>query len=266
MAPIYSIETSVEKAESLRKLGFDLKEDFQIADLNRSDWIVVPKKKENEFIKDSYAFDINPARLSCNSAVEKVGKELGINYKNTSNDSLGREFVGNNNWSQFLMLNQFLGVQTPSLEQKVDYLHLLYLGSQGKIKVYNASGKQIDSEICEKYLMDIIGVRSPWRAEWIDADFKVKNKRLCINSEPLDKNTLMEDRQISLEDYINNNHTSQGLPSKKVKSGDLYYLYPRSDNNSVAGFYAGSGKAGLDCCRGPSNWDSSLGVRAVRHE
>lgn len=111
---------------------------------------------------------------------------------------------------------------------------------------------------------EVTKVRNPWRAEWLDADFKVKNKKLYINSEVLDKNTLMEDKQISLEDYLNNNHTSQGLPSKKVKSGNLYYWYPRSDNNSVARFDAYSDGADLDCYGYPSYWSSNFGVRAAK--
>jgi len=133
---------------------------------------------------------------------------------------------------------------------------------------------------------EITEVRNPWRAEWIDADFKTRGRDLFINynhsldssgnlipqnSELLDKNNLMKDRipGISLEDYLNSNHTSQGLPTKKVQSGDLYYWYPRSDDNSVAWFLARfdaiSGRANLDCGRDPSDRDSVLGVRAVRH-
>jgi hypothetical protein len=126
---------------------------------------------------------------------------------------------------------------------------------------------------------DITEVRAPWRAEWIDADFKVKGKDLYFNynhvldsrgnlipanSEVLDKDTLMQDKRISLEDYLNENHTSQGLPSKKVKSGDLYYWYPRSDNNSVARFDADSDGASLSCGGGPSGESSALGVRAAK--
>ena len=85
---------------------------------------------------------------------------------------------------------------------------------------------------------DITQVRIPRRAEWIDADFKVKDKKLYINSdhvyedgnlvpknsESLDKNTLMADRTpgISLDSWLEN-PTKQGLPSKEVKSGNLYY-------------------------------------------
>ncbi len=111
---------------------------------------------------------------------------------------------------------------------------------------------------------EITEVRSPWRAEWINADFKLKGNKLCINSEVLDRDTLMKDKQISLEDYLNSNHTSQGLPSKKVKSGDLYYWIPRSNNDSVTRFGADSDGAFLVCLVS-SVRISNLGVRTVRH-
>ena len=130
---------------------------------------------------------------------------------------------------------------------------------------------------------DITKVKSPWRAEWLDANFKVKNNKLNINynhildengtlvahdSKVLDKKTLMSDKTpgISLDNFLESNHTSQGLPNTKVKSGDLYYWYPRSDNNSVARFGAVGDRAGLDCGRYPSFRYSDLGVRASRRE
>ena len=130
---------------------------------------------------------------------------------------------------------------------------------------------------------EITEVRSPWRANWLDADFKVKGGDLYINynhivdkegnlvpknSEILDKDTLMKDKTpgISLDDYILKNHTSQGLPSKEVMSGDLYYWNPRSDNNSVAGFLVSSVGAGLGCYGDPSDRSSGLGIFAVKRE
>ena len=129
---------------------------------------------------------------------------------------------------------------------------------------------------------EIMQVRSPWRAEWLDADFKMKDGKLYINSNHiynengdlnpqssriLQKNTLMKDKTpgISLDSWLEN-PTKQGLPRKDIKEGDLYYWNPRSNNNSVAGFDAGSDGAYLFCSWNPSDWDSDLGVRAVRHE
>lgn len=274
------IEVSDEVLKTLNPKDYALRNDLeksvsQIADLDRSNWIRIQK----EFTNGEYSLDVDPARLSYNPAVEKVGKELGINYKNTSKDSLDREFVGNNNWFDSLKLNLALGNKTLSTKQFNDYLELLYLGSQGKIKVYNAKGKQIDSKLCEKYLMDIVKAESSWRAEWLDADFKTKGDKLYLNynhhlnengilvpqnSEVLNKNTLMKDKTpgISLENWLKN-PTTQGFPRKDIKSGDLSYWPPGSDNNSVAWFDASSGGAGLVCHWDPSGGGPFLGVRAT---
>jgi hypothetical protein len=130
---------------------------------------------------------------------------------------------------------------------------------------------------------DITEVKSPWRAEWLDADFKVKNDRLYINynhkltekgnlvphnSEVLTEDTLMKDKTpgISLENFLESNHKNQGLPNKKVKSGNLYYWYPKDDNNSVAGFDADGSGAILGCYGVPSGQYSVLGVRAAKQQ
>jgi len=125
---------------------------------------------------------------------------------------------------------------------------------------------------------DITEMRDSWRAEWLDADLKTKGKDLIVNyhvfnengkivkkSEILDKNTLMKDKTPGIDlEYWLNNPTEQGLPTKKTKSGDLYYWYPRKDNNSVARFDANSDMAILDCGRYPSCGNSYLGVRAAK--
>ncbi|MDD5649475.1 MAG: hypothetical protein PHF86_03530 [Candidatus Nanoarchaeia archaeon] len=126
---------------------------------------------------------------------------------------------------------------------------------------------------------DIIEVRDPWRAEWLDADFKVKNKKLYINyNHILDskgnlipknlellENCLMEDKTpgIDLESWLNNS-IKQGLPKKDVNSGSLYYYCPMKDNNSVVGFVAGSGGASLDCSGNPHDASVALGVRPAK--
>ena len=126
---------------------------------------------------------------------------------------------------------------------------------------------------------NITELRNLWRAEWLDADFKTKGKDLYINSnhvldengnilkydsEILDKDTLMKDKGIDLENWLEN-PTSQGLPRKDVKKGSLYYWNPRSDNNSVVRFVADSDWSGLNCYWFPSYRDPERGVRAVRH-
>ena len=143
---------------------------------------------------------------------------------------------------------------------------LKYLKSQN-----NPEYKNIFNEITE--------VRSPLRAEWLDANFKKRNKGLFkkdelyilteneTKEEKLDENTLMSDKTpgISLDDFVEGkNITSQGLPNKNISSGNLYYWHPRSDNNSVARFDAIDVRAYLSCCRYPSYSYSYLGVRPCK--
>ena len=168
------------------------------------------------------------------------------------------------NWYETHKELQSNGLSMPTIPEFIEFL-----------KYTKNNSPELYKEITE--------VRNPWRANWLDADFKVRGKDLYINynhvldasgnlvpknSEVLDKNTLMSDKTpgISLDDYILENHTSQGLPSKKVKSGNLYYWNPRSDNNSVARFLAGSAGAVLDCDGVPSVGSSGLGVFAVKRE
>ncbi len=122
--------------------------------------------------------------------------------------------------------------------------------------------------------------RSKWKAEWLDANFKVKRKDLDVKyhvfengkivkkSEKLDANTLMKDKTpgISLEDWLKN-LTGQGFPSENVKNGDLCYSFPRGGRKSVVGFGVDvDGRTNLNCGWDPSAVFPTLGVREVRKE
>jgi hypothetical protein len=276
MAPI--IEVSDKVLATLDPNVYALRPDLekqQIADLDRSDWIVVP----HEFTEGKYSFEFSPERISYCPAVEKVGRQLEINYNNTAKDSLGRDFVGNNNWFESLKLNSALGVETLNLKNFNYSANLLYLGMQEKINVFDVSGRKIDSNVLRAYFEDIFKAKSPRRAEWSDADFKVKGQNLFMDynhrlkkgnlvpedSEILDNDTLRNYRTlgISLVSWLTN-PTNQGLPRKDTKEGDLYYCKPVAEDNTVAGFGAYSSRAGLYC-----NWNSlfsgsALGVRAAK--
>ncbi len=123
------------------------------------------------------------------------------------------------------------------------------------------------SENTETY-NDITQVRSPWRAEWLDAYFEKRGRQWNILTGNRSKTkklegALMEDRTpgISLDSWLENPDSS-GLPRQDVAEGSLYYWGPR--DALVARFGADSDWANLDCCRNPSNWNSGLGVRAVK--
>ena len=281
MTPWMKINVPEEDLPFLDRLGLEyvpLETDLkQIAELNQSNWIVVPIKENGKFQPDSRAFVHSQERVPYNEAVKKIEKELGFNIK-ISRDSLDREFSGNIDWFEAGMLNQALGVKTPYAKQEVDYLHLLYLGSQGKIKVFENLGKQIKKDLCKKLFEDKVKEQSPWRASWLDNDFKTNGKNLNVNynhifdreknilyskSEVLDGNTLRQRKQIDVLDYITANHTTQGLIHKNVKSGNFYSFPPRSDDNSSAGFDVDSGRADLSCNWDPSDRNGNLGVESV---
>ena len=125
---------------------------------------------------------------------------------------------------------------------------------------------------------EITEVRNPWRSEWLDANFKVEGKNLFMyyhefdsmgkiiqKKVKLDNTTLMQDKTpgISLDSWLAD-ATKQGLPKEGINDGSLDYWFPRSDNNSVARFFAGSDGASLGCNWYPSSFNGNLGVRAVR--
>ena len=158
----------------------------------------------------------------------------------------------NLNWNQtHEQLNQE-GLFMPTIPQFIEFIK--YLKSQPNNQKY------------QQILDDILTIREPWRANWLDAYFEqrndgmyvlTKNKTYAEKLEPC----LTEDKTpgISLEHWLNNS-TKQGLPKPKCKKGDLYYWYPR--NESVAWFYALSDWANLNCNRNPSSRYSGLGVFA----
>ena len=154
-----------------------------------------------------------------------------------------------------------------TIRQFVDFINLLKTG-----KAFNGKGKQADKATLDKILDEILAVKSPWRAEWLDAKFSdlgityhvLDNKNIKPVTEPLE-DCLMEDKTpgIDLDSWLNN-ATSQGLPAKKTKTGSIYYWYPIKDQ--VAGFWSDSNWAYLVCDWYPDFSNSVLGVRVAREK
>ena len=133
-----------------------------------------------------------------------------------------------------------------------EFVELLRYAREHDIKLYN----------------EITQVRDPWRAEFLGARFKKKEDGMYMitrdGEEKLDEDTLMKDKKISLDSWIEN-PTPQGFPRKDVSKGRKDFLdfwHPR--DNSVARFVADSDGAILVCNGYPSIRDSTLGVRAVK--
>ena len=95
-------------------------------------------------------------------------------------------------------------------------------------------------------------------AEWIDAELELKEgipyrirshgfhfsgEGIIERSSIIDKDALIEEKNISLEDYLVSAHNNQGLPTKNVKSGKFLYRPLKStlnnyiSNNSVPNGY-----------------------------
>jgi hypothetical protein len=127
-----------------------------------------------------------------------------------------------------------------------------------------------DKKVLDNILDEILTLRIPYRAEWLDADFKLKDNKLYFNYDhklvnnilipektELLENCIMKDRKVDLTSF-----NKQGLPTKKGNS--FNYNYPRSNNNFVAMFYSNSGGAVLNCIEVPTGWGRSLGVRRAK--
>jgi len=180
--------------------------------------------------------------------ISKERKYLGLNW-HQAHEELAKE--------NSLML---------TIRQFIDFLNLLKSEN-----VYDENKNKIPAEQYNSILEDILTQRDPYRAEWLDADFKVINNNLHINynhkyingkltpqkSEPLEA-CLMEDVYVDLSSA-----NKQGLPTKKSKSQEIYFYYPRSNNNSVARFRAYSVGVDLNCYVDPRGSNPGLGVRPV---
>lgn len=102
-----------------------------------------------------------------------------------------------------------------------------------------------------------------WEAEWINFKIKLENKKFYINSEVLEKGTLMKDKGISLDDWFDNSYTIQGLPSKKIKEGKDFYWSPEKDKVTFGKVFSVRGKFHISAYAAPSTRDKNLGARAV---
>jgi hypothetical protein len=168
-----------------------------------------------------------------------------------------RSLLGKN-WNETHFELDKQGMKMPSIYEFKEFLrYLLENPNEEYTRIFN----------------DITEVKSPWRAEWLDAKFDekkiyfnhgiVNGKLIAGNSETLDRETLMKDKLpgIGLEYWLKNS-TKQGWPKKNCDEGSLWYWYPR--DGAVAGFGADEDSTYLICSRNPANSYGPLGVRAVR--
>jgi len=251
-----------------------------ISDLKN--WIILPGKSHGNYSYPEMLissarvlYDANEPRFS------EVAQKIGISLQNSSTDSMGREFIGNINWEQSMKLNLSLGHQNISIRMFADFLEHLRKGfTEKNYFVHDGDGHKINTNFLSSVYEDMVKVQNPYRAEWLDADFKYEGEKLFIEynhrldangnliagrKEELSSDWLDEDKipGINLEKWLKDANV-HGLPKTNAGTGDLYYWCPDRDNNSVAGFSANSGRADLDCVRDRSGSIAGLGVRAAQ--
>jgi len=155
------------------------------------------------------------------------------------------------------------GLQMLTIPEFIEFIKYLKNGYQNR-------------EEARQILDEILTAREPWRAEWLDAYFKVINGELHINynhrtingelkpgKSELLEDCLMENKLPDIDlRYWLKNATSQGLPSENIPQGNLWYNYP--GDRRIARFSANSGGASLFCLGCSEGSDSSLVVRTAK--
>jgi len=176
----------------------------------------------------------------------------------------------NNKWGECQTLLHSEQEFMLTIRQFVDFINLLRSGN-----VKYADGSKIAKRKIKKILNEIIKVREPSRAEWLDAKFSSKEDKLFIAyhkikddgeleefSEEL-KDCLMSDKTPGIDlDYWLSNSTSWGIPKTNIPNGSLYYWHPI--DTAVVRFCVDSGRVYLDCYRYPQYSISWLWVRRAK--
>ena len=251
--------------------------DFDLNKANPKHYVVLPARDFGGYSYPETAVCIY--RLGKNNQVGEVGKALDISVENTAKELTNdTPYIGKINWEQGMKLVLGLNGTPLTPRQGLDFLALA-MSNQAK----DLEGNPVDSKECIRLVREVLGKENPWRAEWLDADSKYldsngkptgsKGTFYLDHSHKLQNGILVPKRDIMLphleeSKWLNwtslvNTSNYQGMATKDTQEGkDICFYRPSKDNNSVARFYANSGRASLDCYRNPSGSDSSLGVFA----
>jgi hypothetical protein len=228
--------------------------------------------------KDSESYEyqdllVAMQRLSYSPEIEQVEKTLERELPNTALTSQNHEydFIGKINWMEALKLNLMLGGRTLNPRQGIDFLIDLQDGIEGRKKLYNGRGEEINKKILERIHKDAVELRDPYRAEWFDADFKFENGQMFIHYDHILQNGILVPQRKEVLEYLDEHAkiklrdtNRHGLPIKKDANGEINYGKLLPDNISVARLLAWSDGVSLSCSRCPTNRNRSLGVRFSR--
>ncbi|MEK6933331.1 MAG: hypothetical protein AABW75_00470 [Nanoarchaeota archaeon] len=204
--------------------------------------------------------------------VQNAVKKLYPQQQFSDND---QGFIGGINHQQALDITKEIGGFTLSVLLEREFLRHLNKGINDRnYHVYNGKGDRIRSDVLQSVNNEIIEVRNLWRSEWNADRFSENNGEMQVTTYIFDNRKFKEvteslgdylakNKQISYGDWLNR-AAKHGLPLSGCKNGEFYFWIPI--NGRVAGFVAGSVRAGLSCYWSPLSSNSSLGVREAREK
>lgn len=137
---------------------------------NPHDYIILPSKKHGS--RNYPDLMVSKHRLGLSEKVKAVGSELKFSLEDFAMEFDGKNYINTLNWRDALTLNLNLGNINLNLRRFVDFLHLLYKGSEGKEKVYDPTGWQLRREEIWSIYNEIAGRgEKRIRGEYIDASY-----------------------------------------------------------------------------------------------
>lgn len=164
-----------------------------------------------------------------------------------------------------------------NLRYGADFLQLLTSNEP----VYNGAGKKLRNDVVNAILEGIVGIRNPWRGEFLNDRYIMKDGVLCVVRDIVRENKIVEVTQplgeclmqrdiIGLEYWLRTANY-QGLPTKERENrtgkGGLfpnYFIYWQPREDSTARFGVDWDDPDLDCSGSPRESHQELGVRRVK--
>ena len=146
---------------------------------NLQDYIILPAKDHGSYFYPDLL--VAQHRLQYDQDVARLANVLHLKDMEMSQENNGVTFISNINWEQALKLNLELGNITLNPRQFIDFLILLKEFLDKKKNVYNGLGKIVDDAKILQIYDELIGQRSPYRAEFLDAEFKKIDGKLHVN-------------------------------------------------------------------------------------
>lgn len=222
---INTLDSYIIKLRSVADSGELLKNGInnyisQLHSANRENSIILEETRNRP------ASTVSLNKLPYSLEIEKLTKIFGVDLQNNKEG-----YIGNINFFQARKICQDLDGFMLNPELFIEFLKSLKSG-----KAFDGNGKKIDKNRLEKTLSEILKQEDPLRGEFLDCEFlkyddlnlrysKLIQGKIKEVTEKLSDDTLIESRNINLDDYLEN-PTLQCLPRKTTKEGNLNVLRP----------------------------------------